>query len=506
VPFFLAALLVVGLIGVIFADGIRQLVDLWSTKEEYSHAYLIPLISLYLAWQKKNELMALEWRGSWLGVALVAFGLLVCLLGTLSTLYVVIQYALIIVVAGVVLSFVGAGGMRYLWVPLVFLFFMVPLPQFLYQAMSTKLQLISSELGVAVIRAFGISVFLEGNVIDLGSYKLQVVEACNGLRYLFPLASFGFLCAYLYRGPIWHRVVLFLSTAPITVLMNSFRIGVIGASVEYWGEEMAEGFLHDFEGWAIFMACTVVLFVEIWLLTLLQRPRVSFRDAFYLDIPGPGSGQRPVPWRGLRGQHATAMLLLGVATLGSLSIGSRGEAIPTRRSFIDFPLALDGWSGRADVLEDVYLKALKLDDYVLVNYVSPDRSKVVNFYAAYYQSQRAGQSAHSPRSCIPGGGWKIENLSKVDLAKHAANRVEIALGQNRQLVYYWFQQRGRFITNEYLVKWFLFWDALTRNRSDGALVRLTTQVLPNEDWMAGDKRLQQFAAALADRLDEYVPN
>ncbi len=104
-------------------------------------------------------------------------------------------------------------------------------------------------------------VFLEGNIIDLGVYKLQVAEACSGLRYLFPILSFSYLFAILYRGPVWHKAVLLLSAAPLTVFMNSFRIGVIGVLVNQYGIEQAEGFLHFFEGWVIFIACISVLFL-----------------------------------------------------------------------------------------------------------------------------------------------------------------------------------------------------------------------------------------------------
>ena len=108
-------------------------------------------------------------------------------------------------------------------IPLFFLVFMIPLPNFLLNNLSTKLQLISSELGVAVIRLFDISVYLEGNVIDLGVYKLQVVEACSGLNYLFPLMSLSFIMADLYKAPFWKRAIVFLSSIPITIIMNSFN-------------------------------------------------------------------------------------------------------------------------------------------------------------------------------------------------------------------------------------------------------------------------------------------
>lgn len=497
--------------GFVFADGIRELLRLWGAKEEYSHAYLLPLLSLFLIWQRKNELRANPWQGSWAAVAITVFGLLLYFLGTLSTIYAVIQYAFFITVCGLVLSYAGFQNLRHLWAALLLLFFTVPLPTFLYQALSMKLQLISSELGVAVIRAFGVSVFLEGNVIDLGSYKLQVVEACNGLRYLFPLASFGFLCAYLYRGPIWQKFVIFLSTIPITVLMNSFRIGVIGYTVDRWGQKLAEGFLHDFEGWAIFMACLAVLFAEIAVLARLQRPARTFADTFFIELPAPApprAGAQPVPK-----QFLVSLGLLIAAGLVAYSIGKRPEIVPTRAAFAEFPLEIGNWRGESEVMEQVYVDTLKFTDYVMVNYRESSSGAPVNFYVAYYASQKAGESAHSPRSCIPGGGWKIEDLSQLALqdvpvagSSLPVNRVQIAMGENKQLVYYWFQQRGRIITNEYLVKWYLLWDSIVKNRSDGALVRVTTMVPAGGDWASGDARLQSFLKAVGPTLEKYVPN
>lgn len=505
----LAFAVLLALIGLAFADGISQLLSLWDSKEEYSHAYLIPLISLFLAWQKKNELAALEWVGSWAGFLLCTAGVALFFAGSLSTIYTVVHYALVITIAGAVIGATGRRSARFLWPALVYLIFMIPLPQFLYQALSTKLQLLSSEIGVAVIRLFGIGVFLEGNVIDLGTYKLQVVEACNGLRYLFPLLSFGFLCAYLYRGPFWHKALLMISTVPITVFMNSFRIGVIGYTVDRWGQDMAEGFLHDFEGWAIFMACLAVLFGEMWVLSRLQRPARTFADTFFVDMPAPGFTTGSLPRR-LPAQYFAIVSVLLMGLVLSHLIVKREPIIPARVDFSEFPLEIGEWKGQRDSIEQMYLARLHLTDYVMVNYMRQKVGGPVNFYTAYYESQSAGEAAHSPRSCIPGGGWKIESLSRVqfntgETSGHKVNRVEIAMGENRQLVYYWFQQRGRIINSEYLMKWYLFWDALLRNRSDGALVRLTTPLPPQESWEDGDTRLNDFGTQLGDRLESYVP-
>ncbi len=163
--------------------------------------------------------------------------------------------------------------LKVVFIPLVLLVFAIPMPYFVDALLSFRLQLISSELGTLFIRALGIPVFLEGNLIDLGVYKLQVVEACSGLRYLYPLMSLGFLAAYLYQAPFWQRAIVFLSTIPITIVMNSFRIGMVGVLVNYWGPQDADGFLHMFEGWIIFLACSGLLVLEMTLMSkfLLRR-------------------------------------------------------------------------------------------------------------------------------------------------------------------------------------------------------------------------------------------
>jgi len=155
---------------------------------------------------------------------------------------------------------------------------------------------------------------------------------------------------------------------------------------------------------------------------------------------------------------------------------------------------------------------LKLSDYILANFAATGKAPV-NFYVAFYASQRKGESAHSPRSCIPGDGWEITSLEQRNVSGASVagqplriNRVLIQKGDDRQLVYYWFQQRGRVVTNEYLVKWYLFWDALTRNRTDGALVRLMIRADPRGNLDEADKQLSSFAATIADPLKDYVPD
>lgn len=492
------------------ASAVRM-ANAWFEREEYSHGVLIPLIAAFLIWQRWPAVARERLAGSWWGVSLVLLGIGIKVIGDVGTFYILQQYALLIVLYGFVLSLVGGQAFRRLLVPLLILLFMIPLPEFVLQKFSTHLQLISSQVGVSVIRLLGISVAVEGNVIDLGTYKLQVAEACDGLRYLFPLMTLGFIMAYFFKTALWKRVTLFLSSIPVTVLMNSLRIGVIGITVEYWGISMAEGLLHDFQGWVVFMLSAGILLAEMSLLMRIGADRRPRHEVFGLEWPARGGRRAPML------SSVPKPLIASVAVLAATAIATqlmptRAHVVPQRESFSMFPNQLESWTGRREALEQIYLDALKLDDYIVSNYMRGSRD-MVNLYIAWYDAQRAGEAAHSPRACLPAGGWQITELKQIELTGVSVagrpvhvNRVIIQAHESRQVVYYWFQQRGRTITNEYVVKWYLFWDGLTRSRTDGAMVRLVTPWQPDEKVEDVDLRLQQFAANVVPRLERHIPN
>jgi exosortase D (VPLPA-CTERM-specific) len=495
-----------------FWDGLSVMWTMWIYTPEYSYGLLIPPIAAFLVWQQKDQLQRIPFVGSWAGVAVVLLGGAILLMGQLGTVYTVVQYAYMVTLYGLALSFLGWPAFRLLAIPQLILLFMIPLPQFLLNNLSTKLQLLSSELGVYFMRLFDVSVFLEGNVIDLGGYKLQVADACSGLRYLFPLMTIGFLMAYFYKGAVWKRVVLFLSSIPITLLMNSIRVGVIGITVEHWGIGMAEGFLHEFQGWMVFMLSAALMLGEIAVLNGIGHERGTWRQLFGLEFPAPTPKNALIRQRRLPASFFAAGALLGVFVAVDIAMPRAPEIYPQRASFSEFPAQLGPWHGRNEALEQVYLDQLRLDDYELANYVASS-SQPINFYVSYYNSQRKGEAVHSPRACLPAGGWQMRDFAQRQLPQVAVsgkelrvNRTLIELGDQRQLVYYWFQQRGRIITNEFVVKWYLFWDALTRHRTDGAMVRLVTPLPVGMSEADADRRLADFAARIAPELPRFVPN
>lgn len=492
-----------------FARVLNALISMWTHDPEYGHCLLIPVISAVLVFRERAALARTPFQGSWLGVVVLLVGASLWGIAELSTIWVIEQYAFLVVLYGLTLALVGTEVFRRLRMAMFILLFTIPLPIFFANSLSLHLELLSSALGVDVIRLFGIPVYLDGNVIDLGVYQLQVAEACSGLRYLFPLMTLAFIVAYFFRAPLWKRGLLFLASMPIAIVMNSLRIGLIGVSVAYWGQKMAEGVLHYFEGWVVFMISTALLLALAAMLVRLGRQPMRLRDAMALDIGPAVPASRSHRVRTLPVPFLAATALTTVVAVAGTQVHERTEIQPPRGAFIDFPMQLGGWEGERSAMGAVYLDELKLSDYLYATYQHP-ADQPVNVWVAYYDSQRKGDSTHSPASCLPGGGWQFQTFAPYTLVLAGGylrvNRAVIVHGDQRELMYYWFPQRGRDIASDYQLKWYLLWDAITRDRTDGALVRLITPLRRGSPVSTGDQELSAFARAFVPDLPHYVPN
>ncbi|MBZ0262578.1 MAG: VPLPA-CTERM-specific exosortase XrtD [Hyphomicrobiales bacterium] len=498
---------------VFFWDGIASLLDAWS-RPEYSHGPLIPIIAGFLLLRELKIRPPRAEPGSRIpGLLVTVFGVIVGLLGNLTQIPYFITYGLIIVIAGLTLLVAGAKqGVRF-WTVWVYLLFMLPLPNAMYWQLSGQLQFISSRLGVEFIQTMGIPVYLDGNIIDLGVYKLQVAEACSGLRYLFPLMSFGFLFAVLYRGPIWHKIILFLSTMPITILMNSLRIGVIGVLVNSYGTEQAEGFLHWFEGWIIFIACIALLYLEAILLQrLMSRPQ-PVMGILDLDTGGMLKHLRSAGSIFASKALVAAAGLLLISGVAWQLMPAKDAPVLDRQTLAVFPMEFEGWKGQlGPKLDPSIEQSLGADDYLLADYGAANQRAPVNLFISFYNSTTDGTGIHSPEVCIPAGGWEVSSWRQVEVSTgnsavppFAVNRAIIQKGQRKQLVYYWFEMRGRRFSSEYEAKAYTVWDSLTKSRADGALVRFVTSVEFGEPEGNADRRLSDFLASVIKVIPAYIP-
>lgn len=498
-------------LGWLFWEGIENLLVSWK-REEYSHGPLIPLIALYLIMRRLSFGDIVAGPGRWLAIPVAAMAAIWGVLGTLSDIDDISQYGLIFAVAAIVIAAFGFRPALKLWAPVVYLFFMVPLPEVLYVNLFGWAQLVSSQFGTAIVRLAEIPVFLQGNIIDLGEYKLQVAEACSGLRYLFPLMSFGFLFAVVYRGAIWERTLLFLSTIPVAILMNSVRIGIISILVNKFGTKQAEGFIHFSEGWVVFIACIALLLLEAYILAALTNAEESPLERIELRFAELKQSRDPLKsvqnWRPM----AVIVVLFAVGIASINVYFSQPVKVPDRLKFAAFPPIVGEWRGNVVPLGAGIEASLRADDYIVSNFVSNKTGEFVNLYVAYYEQQTNGAAPHSPQVCIPGNGWEISQFKTTQInfagpwgETMPINRAVIQRGTEKQLVFFWYRERDRVVANEYFSKWYVLWDSLTRHRSDGALIRLVTPMAGENGEAAAQSRLLKFLKDVNPELEKFLP-
>jgi EpsI family protein len=311
--------------------------------------------------------------------------------------------------------------------------------------------------------------------------------------------------AAVVRARRWRRVALPVLAVVMVVVANALVTLVAGVLADREAIATMQAIVGSkvalvpgmaLAGWAF---CTALLF----------RP-IERRLAAAGRLPAAAGAREATRTGGRRiSVHLLVALLVGVIV--ARTFGASPVTIPTRSRLVDFPMHIGDWRGERSLLEPFEAEALQLDDYVLAQYRRSGAAPL-SFYVAWYDSQQAGRSVHSPNSCLPGQGWKIRELESVTVDRvewHGhplrVNRAVIELAGHRQLLYYWFQQRGHVMTSEYVVKWRLFQDSLLRGRSDGALVRLVLPLGSDADALSADATVQEFLALAVPKLPPFVP-
>jgi EpsI family protein len=295
--------------------------------------------------------------------------------------------------------------------------------------------------------------------------------------------------------------------------MNGSRIALAAISATYLGPEISEGILHDFSGFMFFMASFCLLVGEVIVLGKIGKPLKDPRsfegrpdEVAAVPYRGAIPGSREFPWQP---QSAVVLVLLTATLVLSNGINFR-EAPPVKKPFYQFPLDVGTWHGKRAYLDPDIIPDLHFSDYTMIDYINPD-GKLISLYVAYYRSQRKGQSIHSPETCLPASGWVFKKAGLIGFPAPGhdngltVNRVLIEKLNEKQVAYYWFPLRGRIVHNIWQLKFFNFWDALTMQRTDGALVRIITPLAAYEDAELGDKRLQEFTSRIFPILEDFLP-
>jgi exosortase len=247
------------LLVILYYKTLVPLVQDWIDLPDFSHGFLVPLISLYLLWERRERLKRPFSASNW-GLLLLAFGLIILLFGRLAAEVFTQRLSILIVIAGIVLFLLGKEHLKTIAFPLAFLLLMIPLPSILLQKITFPMQLFASRCAAGALELLSIPVFREGNVINLANTSLEVAEACSGIRSVISLLALGVLFAYFTKKILWQRIVVVFASLPIAILVNAFRVTMTGYLSHFYGAKAAQGFFHEFSGFILFLMAMALFY------------------------------------------------------------------------------------------------------------------------------------------------------------------------------------------------------------------------------------------------------
>jgi len=238
-----------------------KLVYDWSTIQDYSHGPLVPFFAAFLIWDKRKVLSATPIKQTWSGIALVVFSIAVLILGVYGVELFTARMSFVILLTGLIWTFFGWAMVKALRFPLLVLILAIPFPAIVFNQITFPLQLLASRIASDILPVLGVPTLHEGNVIELPIMKLEVAEACSGIRSLMSLFTLAVFYGYFLEKTTKRRVLLALASIPIAVAANVMRIVGTGLCVQYWDPDKALGFFHEFSGWVMFVISLACLYL-----------------------------------------------------------------------------------------------------------------------------------------------------------------------------------------------------------------------------------------------------
>lgn len=491
-------------LSVYYINSYPHLWNAWQT-DEYSHGVILPFISvfwsIYLLQNKPVDFKTSLW-----GVPVLIAGFLLNWGGELISNNWLSSISIIISFSGLIYIFLGSAAIKRIFPAIFLFFFSIPLPATIMPSLTADLQLISSDFGVRILQFLAISVYREGNIIDLGTHKLDIVTACSGLRYIFPLISLSYLLSFLSFKTWWKRLALILSAIAIAIGINSVRIALTGILFNTFGIESIEGKLHYVEGFIFFALSLVALIIfKIILDTFPPKKKKGMNFDYSISFKKPLWNNAIPPSKSIC--LIVITLFTFFSTMPHLLAKREGERpVLSRQDFSSFPLQIKNWTGKPDVLAINMLQSLKLSDYFMGHYVREETSGgPITLYVAYYEEQSQENSIHSPKICLPGSGW-ITQYNEIRQVGDVKVNVDVLQKDGQKIItYYWFREGGFDAATNLDVKKYLLLNALRYGRTDGSLIRLSAQVREGDDEKSVKASMDDFLSAVLPILPRYLP-
>lgn len=482
---------------------LQKLIQRWGSGDN-SYAYLVFPLFLYLLWEIKEDFDFDTPSWTWAGLFAAALSIILILIGELSSVEALLFTGIWGCVISIIITNYGWRSKQLLF-PIAILLFIVPLPPYINQIITFKLKLLASTMSADMLRAVGVSVLQEGNILDLGVEKLQVVDACSGLRYLMSMVLMALLIGYYFARQWWRQAILLVLVPPMLIIMNAVRIFLSGMFTVNGHPELASDTAHDLQGILFFLLAGLIFWGVAKLLAKIVSLPVHQHSTRLSTSPTPTKANQR------KGIYITTLLcLLFIISGYFIQQSTKSPTSPTRKTFSMFPGQIGEWQSQRHYLSPEILNALWADDYISASYFKKSSPNTIYLLIPFYNYQGTRHTAHAPQSCLLGGGYEIveSKLHVTPLADNSSIKLMTMLmrkDDQRMLASYFFFQRGRIITNPWLNKYYLLKDAILKNRTDGALVRVEIVLGQNQSVDDAYKILNEFLGQLWPLLPEYVP-
>jgi exosortase D (VPLPA-CTERM-specific) len=482
---------------------LKAMIDTWSKNEDYSYGFFIPIVSAYLLWDMRSRLKSASIKSSWIVFPVLLFLVLLSAYGILgSSGNISMPTVPLLVICFTAFCF-GIDPVRRLILPLGFLVFMVPVPAVIERTIGMYLKSVSSRLGGEIIRLFNISVNVSGNIIDLGATQLQVVDACNGLRYVFPLFALGIIYAYFFERVAWKRIFCVLATIPIAIMTNALRIGITGILTKQYGAGVAEGFFHGFSGWVLFMVAFCLLFLIGRVLTLFppksaKTPPVSPRTCSTARHDNSN------------GAFVTSLIMLFI--VAGLSLSTKAlPPIKLNGGIESFPLAFSEWSGKSEPVDTEIINASGAEEAfngVFANSKGDNISLYIGYRGTAFLANE--NFFHSPTVCLPSAGWEtIGTSTRIIPGVPVFGQLKVTqmivsnLGDT-SVVYFWFQTKNKATYDKNMNRFDLALHAVLRDNTYDLFIRTITKVKPSESQRNAEERMDAFVREMTAALQNFI--
>jgi exosortase len=255
----------------LYAGVLARLAAQWWRDPNFSHGFFVPLISLFIVWERRKQLREVAIAPSNVGILIVLWALFQLVVGVVGAEIFLARTSFVMLLGGLVVFFLGWKWLKAVAFPWLFLLTGIPLPAIVFNEIAFPMQLFASKVATALLRACDVPLLTEGNIITLASIQLEVAEACSGIRSLVTLVTLALVYGYFMEKNLTRRVLIALSAIPIAIAANAFRIFGTGICAQYWDPRAAQGFFHEFSGWVVFVLSLFLLLGTHTLIKLIAR-------------------------------------------------------------------------------------------------------------------------------------------------------------------------------------------------------------------------------------------